>query len=924
MSSQESEESIPVNESESSSPAAEGEPDGGSPRRESATGLTVVGLGASAGGVEALEEFFGGVTPTEAHAAFLVQMRPAADADGRLIEALRRATDLDVQPVTKPVRAVAGHVYVLPPGGRLAVEDGVLSLAEPEPSLPALPDAANGAIDLFFRALAADFGPQASGVVLSGEGSDGTLGLGHIKEAGGLTVAQSPGEASHAAMPRNAIAAGKVDFVLPARDIAPQIAQYWDTSRRMRMPSEAAPSPRQRDDGPAAERAFRAILQSLREQTGHDFSQYKRATVLRRVGRRLQVNNLEDLPTYLAFLRRYPTEAWALLQDLLISVTQFFRDSEAWETLERDVAKDGALSPTGGLCSLSVSDYETGTIRRLAALMRETPDPAGSRQLLTASLEELAASLEALHLAAEAMHEQNGALAQARADLETEGRRYRDLLESDPDACIITDAHGCVCEANRQAHALLHAGPRSLVGCPLTKFLAPAERRAIFQEMALDGQATGTEMIREMRLAPAGRCAAPLAVSVSVSKMPGMDGVSGLRRWRFRPMPVQREMERHHALVAEVRDYAIILMDKEGRILDWNSGAEQLFGYEVGEVRGKSLDLIFTPEDRAQGTPAREMEAAERDGRTADDRWLMRKDGSQFWAGGSVMPLFGETGQEVRGFAKVLQDRTAQKLAQEEADDRLRHACHIADTFQRALVPEAPTRSFPRLAVAARYESAWEEARVGGDFYDVFPLPGGRVALAVGDVAGKGLKAALRASEIKTALRALAREETDPAIALYRANAFVCDLSQLDGIEEYLYTALTLVVLDPETGALTVALAGADPALILRRDGSVETCGTWGVLLGVKPGQAYRTASATLGPGDRLLMVTDGLTEARCPGFPTASPEAAFFGMAGVTRCAMKFPKSLEDLCADVVRGAHDFAGGQLTDDVCVLAAERL
>jgi chemotaxis methyl-accepting protein methylase len=161
--------------------------------------------------------------------------------------------------------------------------------------------------------------------------------LNQIKELGGLTVAQQPNEAEHDAMPRNAIATGRVDYVLPARDMAKQIAVYWEASRRMRLPDEAAPSPEQREDGRETEHALGEILAHVRAQTGHDFAHYKRATVLRRIGRRLQVNNLPDLPAYVGFLRRHPAEVNDLLGDLLISVTQFFRDRETWHALERDV-----------------------------------------------------------------------------------------------------------------------------------------------------------------------------------------------------------------------------------------------------------------------------------------------------------------------------------------------------------------------------------------------------------------------------------------------------------------------------------------------------------------------------------------------------------------------------------------------------------
>ncbi|HVK03437.1 MAG TPA: chemotaxis protein CheB, partial [Armatimonadaceae bacterium] len=301
------------------------------PEREDAHALTVVGIGASAGGVQALQTFFENA-PTDSGSAYIVVLHLSPDHASHLAEIIGRATGMPVRQVTDVVKVEADHVYVIPPSRHLEMEDGLLRPTEPE--------SARGrrvAIDLFFRTLADTHGPQSVAVVLSGSGADGALGLRQIKERGGLTMAQDPLEAEYDGMPRSAIATGMVDFVLPASDLARRIADYWDTSRRMRLPGEAAPSPPQRDDGPDQEAALRAILAHVRAQTGHDFAQYKRATILRRIGRRLQVNGAEDLPGYLEFVRRHPAEVGDLVKDVLISVTQFFRDASAWAALDREV-----------------------------------------------------------------------------------------------------------------------------------------------------------------------------------------------------------------------------------------------------------------------------------------------------------------------------------------------------------------------------------------------------------------------------------------------------------------------------------------------------------------------------------------------------------------------------------------------------------
>lgn len=301
------------------------------PKREEAHALTVVGIGASAGGIQALQEFFQNAS-TDSGSAFVVVLHLSPEHESHLAEVLGRTTTMPVQQVTEPVPVEANHVYVIPPAQQLLMDDGMLRLEKGDS-----PRGHRVAVDRFFRTLADAHGPHSIAVVLSGAGMDGSLGIKKIKEQGGLVVAQDPVEAEHDAMPRSAIATGVVDFVLPARDIARQIETYWNASRRMRLPQEAAPSLEQIEEGETPENALRDILAYVRTQTGHDFAHYKRATVLRRVGRRLQVNDLGDLPAYRDFLRQHPTEVIGLVGDLVISVTQFFRDPPVWEAVARDV-----------------------------------------------------------------------------------------------------------------------------------------------------------------------------------------------------------------------------------------------------------------------------------------------------------------------------------------------------------------------------------------------------------------------------------------------------------------------------------------------------------------------------------------------------------------------------------------------------------
>jgi two-component system, chemotaxis family, CheB/CheR fusion protein len=239
------------------------------------------------------------------------------------------------------------HVYVIPPGKHLSMQENTLQLVEPQQ-----PTGRRLAVDLFFRALAAAYGPLAICVVLSGTNSDGAIGIKHVKEQGGLTIAQDPADAEFDGMPRAAIGTGMVDWVLPVAQMPPQLMEFKRNEQRMHVPPEELPAPTggEAEDtnsgGPVQiaqfpsatdESALAEVLRFLKGQTGHDFTHYKRATILRRVARRLQVNLLEDIPSYLAFLRTHPAEMTALLHELLISVTNFFRNPDAFAALQTQI-----------------------------------------------------------------------------------------------------------------------------------------------------------------------------------------------------------------------------------------------------------------------------------------------------------------------------------------------------------------------------------------------------------------------------------------------------------------------------------------------------------------------------------------------------------------------------------------------------------
>ena len=293
----------------------------------------VVGIGASAGGYAALMTLLQNMPPSPGM-ALVVILHLAADEPSAADKVLQRATVMPVVQVAHTMPILPDHVYVIPPDRSLAMRGGhlVLDQLERRPGRPI-------AVDFFLRTLAHAHKERAVGVVLSGMGSDGTAGLACIKEMGGATIVQLPSDAEYGGMPRSAIESGMADFVLAAnaipdklaalRDIAAEIRQRALQGRRL----DGVPL----DLGPAPELILRDVLALLRGRTGHDFSHYRRPTLLRRLERRLQVRGMPDLAGYYRVLQRDASEAHALLKDLLIGVTSFYRDPGAFAALERQV-----------------------------------------------------------------------------------------------------------------------------------------------------------------------------------------------------------------------------------------------------------------------------------------------------------------------------------------------------------------------------------------------------------------------------------------------------------------------------------------------------------------------------------------------------------------------------------------------------------
>ncbi len=315
-----------TNRKHADSPAVNGET--GAANSAPAASFCIVGIGASAGGLEAFTALFKALAPDLGMAYVLV---PHLDPqrESALPQILGRATTMPVVQIENGMQVQPNHVYVIPPNCELAIVGAHLITTDREHPRPI-----HASIDIFLRSLAADQGPNAIGIILSGTASDGTLGLTAIKGEGGITFAQDTRSAKYDGMPASAIAAGCVDFVLPPDEIAQELARIRS------HPHVAGKAQALGDEEKPADPLMNQVFRLLRRATRVDFSEYKPPTIGRRIGRRMVLHKIEELADYVAMLHRDRNEVNALYQDLLINVTSFFRNPEAFDALKQVVYPD--------------------------------------------------------------------------------------------------------------------------------------------------------------------------------------------------------------------------------------------------------------------------------------------------------------------------------------------------------------------------------------------------------------------------------------------------------------------------------------------------------------------------------------------------------------------------------------------------------
>jgi two-component system, chemotaxis family, CheB/CheR fusion protein len=545
--------------------------------------LPVVGIGASAGGLEALEALFAAM-PVDSGMAFVVLQHLSPDFESRMVELLGRRTRIPIQQVTDGVLVEPDHIYLIPPRKDMILSGGHLLLTDKDPA-PGL----TLPIDHFMRSLAQDAGGAAIAVILSGTGSDGSRGIKEIHESGGLVIAQDPRTARFDGMPRSAIDTGVVDL-----ELAP--AAIPDALIRYRQGALEDPSAQKRLIQAAPSTPIGQILELLRAQYGIDFAHYKPNTVMRRVERRLAMSRLDDVESYAARLSNDRAELNALYFDLLIGVTRFFRDPEAFayiesEIIPRVVEGNHDIRMWAAGCATGEEVYS------LAILLHEAMVARGRRPLAKIfatdvhpeSLEVASAGLYDL----EALHDVNAA--RRERYFAPSGDRFR--IAKDLRELVVFARHNVISDApftrldlvscrnlliylqpaaQKKALSLFHFGLKTGGHLFLGPSETPGELSDEFESM--DGRWKIYRKRRDIRL--------PADMRMPVAT-PGARGASapGVRRPADAVMAAYDQLMTRHVPPS-------FLVDEHHDLLHSFGGAESMLSLRGGRTTTNLLDLV--------------------------------------------------------------------------------------------------------------------------------------------------------------------------------------------------------------------------------------------------------------------------------------------------------------------------------------------
>lgn len=581
---------------------------------------------------------------------------------------------------------------------------------------------------------------------------------------------------------------------------------------------------------------------------------------------------------------------------------------------------------------------------RAAQMQAQAPSHPVPASLLQETFAELQASLEELRVAEAELRQQNEELAGTQTLLEGERRRYQELFDFAPESYLVTNMQGLIQEGNAAAAALLGVSTRFLKGKPIVNFVSESMRSA-FRQQLLGLAGPAAERVR-LPLILAPRSGQTVPAEATVTRSLGTPGEQPALLWVVHDLTertaaeqdrlafVQEQAARVEAkkLERQIREQSVLLetllttaptgfamASPEGQLLRVNGALARMLGVDLEDLAGRSVAEVLGASHWQQLQPL--FRQAVQGGAGPDTELAYEQQN------GAVCHLLVshyavQTDDALLGVGMVVSDITQRKADEAALQTAYEREHRIAEVLQRSLLRSVPDEGFEGLSVATFYEAALAEAQIGGDFFDAFTIGSGKVALLVGDVSGKGLAAAASTAEIKYALRAYVREDINPRTTLERLNNFMCDARRQGDWDDNLFAVLSLVVLDPSTGHGSLALAGAEPVLVRRASGEIESMEPLGMLLGIEPNHDYAQAEITLAPGDTLIMVTDGITEAR--------RNRTFLGMDGLVRLLSQAPAqgSAQEVGESVLKGVQSFVAeagcvGCLSDDACILVARR-
>lgn len=372
----------------------------------------------------------------------------------------------------------------------------------------------------------------------------------------------------------------------------------------------------------------------------------------------------------------------------------------------------------------------------------------------------------------------------------------------------------------------------------------------------------------------------------------------------------QARLSQFKATLDATVDCVVIFDQVSHHLVYANRGAVQQLAYSEEELMELTPVQFCTLDDDDFHETLVKIQDGERHALTFETEHVAR--------GGEKIPVevlvqyIESAGGNPGRFVWIARNIAERKLAEAELAAAYAREKRIAEVLQRSFLMSPPAAAFPGLRIATLYEAAWDEANLGGDFFDAFLIGADSVALVVGDVTGKGLQAAARTAEVKYSLRAFLRDCADPASALGRLNRSL--IAQWDGADSHAFVCLSVIVWSASTQVALCSTAGCEPPVVVRNNGGVDIVEARGLPLGIDIGGAYETSTLKIAVGETVVMVTDGITEARGAN--------GLFGDLGFGNVLSQSGESADNLARSILEEAKKFVGGRLQDDACLLVAQ--